>query len=67
MELEKIRRVSGITQTELAKKVGVQQNTVSQWESGKRNIPSYLLPVLADVLCCTIDALFGRIPPSEAS
>lgn len=66
MEIEKIRRVSGMTQTELAKKVGVQQNTVSQWESGKRNIPSNLLPVLADVLCCTIDELFGRVPTREA-
>lgn len=66
MELEKIRRVSGITQRELAEKIGVQQNTVSQWESGKRKVPSNMLPVLADILCCSIDELFGRLPPGRA-
>lgn len=67
MELEKMRRGSGITQKELAEKVGVQQNTVSQWESGKRKVPSNLLPVLADILCCSIDELFGRLPPSAVT
>lgn len=54
-----------MTQQELAEKMGVQQNTVSQWESGLRNIPSKLLPILADTLHCTIDELFGREAPQK--
>lgn len=37
MKLEELRKKNGMTQSDLASMVGVQQNTVSQWESGKRN------------------------------
>lgn len=63
MNLESLRKHAGMTQKELAELVHVKQNTVSQWESGKRQIPSSILPVIAQVLGCTIDELFGRAPP----
>lgn len=66
MELEYLRRKRGMTQKDIATLAGVQQNTVSQWESGKRNPPSSILPLLASVLGCTIDELFGRSPPDQA-
>lgn len=66
MNIAGIRKAVGLTQQELSEKLGVQQNTVSQWESGLRNVPSKLLPVLADTLHCTIDELFGRSEPGEA-
>lgn len=66
LELEYLRRKLGMTQKELAALAGVQQNTVSQWEPGKRNPPSTALPLLASVLGCTIDELFGRSPPGDA-
>lgn len=54
--LEK-RLQAGLTQQELSLKLGVRQNTVSQWENGNR-VPSVeILPKLADVLNCTIDEL----------
>lgn len=60
MKLEELRKKNGMTQNELAALVGVQQNTISQWESGKRHPPSTTLPQLAKALGCTIDELFGR-------
>lgn len=33
--LKKLRKVKGLSQIELAKKLGVSQETVSKWESGK--------------------------------
>ena len=66
MQLEELRKKNSMTQNELAAFLGVQQNTVSQWESGKRNPPSSILPRLADALGCSIDELFGRAPPGDA-
>ena len=65
-QLRELRQERGLTQAQIASQTGVQQNTVSQWESGKRNPPSTTLPLLASVLGCTIDELFGRSPPGQA-
>ena len=46
------------SQRQLGEEVGVEQNTVSQWESGTRKPPSDKLPALARALDCTIDELF---------
>ncbi len=67
MRLVELRKKYGLTQSELAILVGVQQNTVSQWESGKRNPSSSILPRLADALGCTIDELYERDSPELAS
>lgn len=64
-QLRVLRQERGLTQAQFASKIGTHQNTVSQWESGKRNPPSSILPRLASVLGCTIDELFGRSPPGE--
>lgn len=58
MRLGALRKEKGITQTFLASKLGVKQNTVAQWESGKRNPPAVKLPELARALGCTVDELF---------
>lgn len=59
MRLKEIRKSSGLTQSDLAVAVGVQQNTISQWENGERLVRSDKLPKLAQILGCTIDALFA--------
>lgn len=70
MRLEELRKRSGMTQRELAAMMGVQQNTISQWETGTRNPSSTNIPRLADILGCTIDELYSRghsadISPAE--
>lgn len=60
MRLEELRKKNSMTQSELAAMVGVQQNTVSQWESGKRNPTAPMLIRLAETLHCTIDEIYGR-------
>lgn len=47
------------SQRQLGEEIGVEQNTVSQWESGTRKPPSDKLPALARALDCTIDELFA--------
>ncbi len=38
LELQKRRRVLGLTQTELAEQLGVHWSTVARWEQGVRKI-----------------------------
>ena len=48
-----------ITQTELAKMLGVTQGAVSQWEKGMTRPDIKFLPKLAEILDCTTDELLG--------
>ena len=52
-----MRKEKGMTQGELAAKLGVAQNTVSNWESGIRNPDPESLKKLANVLECSVDFL----------
>ena len=54
-----IRKAKGITQIELAKKVGVSRSTVAMWEAGHRFPTATKLPKIAETLNCTIDDLFN--------
>lgn len=51
------RKRQGLTQEELAKKMGVSQVAVSKWESGVTRPNTSLLVKLAEVLECTVDEL----------
>lgn len=57
----KISRLSaGLTQTELAKKIGVTHSAISYWENGV-NIPNVADCIkIADVLNVSLDELVGR-------
>lgn len=60
-ELKEIRERFGYTQAELAKEVGVQTDTVSKWEQGRRNIPApveKLIRLLARGMGRTKDQIF---------
>ena len=51
------RRVRGMTQEEVAEKLGVTSQAVSKWEN-KVSLPDItLLPAIADLFETTIDAL----------
>lgn len=55
-----IRKTMGITQEELAKRIGVTQGTVAQWENGLTHPAFDKLSKVADVLGVTVDELIKK-------
>jgi transcriptional regulator with XRE-family HTH domain len=53
----------GLTQTELALKIGVSLDTVSRWETGKRDHRSSELRKMATLFGCAIDDLLDSANP----
>lgn len=51
---------AGLSQTEAARRLGVDQSTVSCWETGKKMPRASKLAGMADLYGCTVDELFGR-------
>ena len=60
MRIRELRQSAGMTQQALASELKVDRSTVAYWETGTAMPRAEQLPKLADVLGCTIDALFGR-------
>ncbi len=58
--IQKFRKQKGLTQEELADKLGVTYQAVSKWENAKSAPDIFFLPQLADVFFCSIDDLFCR-------
>ena len=59
-EIIKEERVSkGLTQTQLAKAVGVTQDSISLWELGKRLPDTVYIPALCKILEISADYLLG--------
>lgn len=65
MNLREMRKRCGITQTELAKRLQLQQNTITQWELGHRMPRADLLPKIADEVGCTLDELLRTDAPKK--
>lgn len=57
------RRALGLTQEDLAGRLGVDRSAVAYWETGARTPTTDKLPALAAAMECGIDALFR--PPEE--
>ena len=57
MQLELQRRQRGMHQYELADEVGIAQATVSNYETGKRDVPTGLLESIASVLRVSVAEL----------
>ncbi|HWS43330.1 MAG TPA: helix-turn-helix transcriptional regulator [Pseudoflavonifractor sp.] len=64
LRVKEFRERKELTQTELAKRVGVTQSAVAKWETGGFTPSTSTLFLLADVLGCTIDQLCGRETPA---
>ncbi len=60
MRIRDLRRSQLMTQAELAEKIGVTTQTISNYETGRRKIPVSLLLPIKDALGCTWDELFGE-------
>jgi transcriptional regulator with XRE-family HTH domain len=56
------RKEAGITQVELAKVLGVAQQTMAHYEGGSARIAVAMLPTIARVLGLSIEELIGEPP-----
>ncbi|MBQ8496264.1 MAG: helix-turn-helix transcriptional regulator [Clostridia bacterium] len=61
----KYRKKNGLSQNELAQKLGVSFQAVSKWEKGKSAPDIAFLPIMADMFGCHIDELFSREVKTE--
>ena len=63
--LKELRKEFGFTQKELGEKLGLSDNTITNYEKGIRH-PSYsLLETLATMFECSVDYLLGRTNDRE--
>lgn len=57
------REKAGLTQGQLAKKMGVALDSVSRYENGKREPRASDLRHMAEIFACTVDDLLNPMPP----
>ena len=60
MNLKEIRLARGMTQEQLADKVGIERTSITNYELGTREPSLDTLRKLAEALDCTLDELIGR-------
>jgi len=60
VRIGEMRRAMGLTQEQLAGRLGVSYQAVSKWENGQSCPDIQLLPLIADIFEISIDELFGR-------
>lgn len=58
------RKAQDMTQAELAEQLGVSQQAMNSFEKGRRRVPVSLLPVIAQVLETTPNALVAQGAPA---
>ena len=58
--LRDLREDRDLTQKEVAAVLGIDQRVYSNYETGKRELPSRLAVALADYYSVSTDYLFGR-------
>ena len=65
MRIRERMEARGILPIQLADAMNVSPGAVNKWVYGKANPSADKLPALADLLGCTIDALYGRAGPGH--
>ena len=60
LKLKELREYAGITQLELANKIGTSQTNIGRWERELNEPTSSAVIKLADFFDCTTDYLLGR-------
>lgn len=65
MRIKEHREAIGLTRIQVADRLGVTKVAVRKWEVGLAMPNADKLPALADLLGCSIDALYGRDRPEE--
>jgi len=56
-QIANLRKKKGLTQEELAEKLGISSQAISKWENGHTLPETVLLPLLAKTLNCSIDSI----------
>lgn len=59
MKLKELREENGFTQTQVAKYLNIKQNTYSQYENEKRQLPIDVLIKLSKYYKVTTDYILG--------
>lgn len=65
MRIRELMEERGLMGYQVAEALGVAPSAVSKWVSGQGAPRADKLPALAELLGCTIDALYGRAGPGE--
>ncbi|MFN7783493.1 MAG: helix-turn-helix domain-containing protein [Lysobacterales bacterium] len=60
--IAQLRKQQGITQVQLAETLGVSQQTITAYEVGRRRIQVSTLPLIAQALGVTVEALVAEAP-----
>lgn len=59
------RKAQGLTQVQLAKILGIAQQTMAHYEGGRLRIPVAMLSLLAKALSVSVEDLIGEAPVSK--
>lgn len=65
LNIRKLRTEKHLKQMDLALKLGIKSNTLSQYETGDRNPSVEMLAKIAKVLDCTVDELINDASKNE--
>jgi len=63
--IETLRKNKGLTQEELATRLGITSQAVSKWENDASYPDITLLPSICTILGTTLDDLFGKVKDTE--
>ena len=56
-QIAALRKKNGLTQEELSEQLGITAQAISKWENGHTLPETALLPLLAEILGCSIDSI----------
>ncbi len=57
-----LRKDQGLTQTQLAERLGIAQQTLAHYEVGRLRVAASMLPTLAQTLGSSVEKLIGQSP-----
>jgi transcriptional regulator with XRE-family HTH domain len=60
--IAQLRKQQGITQVQLAETLGLSQQTITAYEAGRRRIQVSTLPLIAQALGVSVEALVAEAP-----